>query len=149
MADETTTTTEQGEDLVNTIKDLKATTVARDKYDKDISQLQAERKRLLDIIKSGGEDDSEDSKSIDELRKSLSTSNITNLDFVKNALSLRSKVLETDGGYDIFEAQGHKVDRQLVDGERVANFLQDCVDKADGNSEVFTALMSSNLKDRK
>lgn len=132
-------------DLVNTIKELKDTTVSRDKYEEDVSQLQSERKRLLDIIKNGGDVDEEE-QSIDSLKEQLMSGKLNNLDYVKNSLLLRQKVLE-EQEIDIFEAQGHTVDRQIVNGEKVATFLQGCVDKAEGNSQVFTALLNSNLND--
>lgn len=137
---------EQGDDLVNTIKELKTTTVAKEIYDRDISKLKDERKHLLEVIKNGGS--AEEDISIDELRQNLQNGQINNLDYVANALSLREKILEEEGK-DIFEAEGHTVDKQIVNGERVAYFLQGCVDKAEGNSEVFTALLSSNLTEPK
>lgn len=146
MADEKSKSPEQEvetDDVIDTIKQLKETTVSKDIHDKEVSKLQAERKRLLDIIKSGGEDD-EQEKSVEELRENLRSNKLNNLDFVENALSLRKKVLE-DKGVDIFEASGHTVDKQLVNGERVAEFLQNCIDKSDGKSEVFTAILQSNL----
>lgn len=137
---------QQTDDYVATINELKATTVAKAKYDKDVAELQAERKRLLDVIKTGGDIDDEDDKSKEDLRKALSSNKLLNLDFARSALSLRDKVL-TEDEYDIFEAQGHTVDKQLVNGQRVADFLQNCVDKAEGDSAVFTAIMHSGLVD--
>jgi len=137
----------QDDQAVKALQELKATTVARDKYDKDISQLQQREKQLLDLIKNGGTAD-EDEKSIEDLRNDLAKGKLSNLEYCQTALSLRSKVL-SESGKDIFEAEGHTVDRNLVDGERVADFMQSCIDRAEGDSKVFTALLQSNLVDKK
>lgn len=130
------------DDVIDTIKELKETTVSKDIHNKEVSKLQSERKRLLDIIKNGGTDD--EGKSIDELRDELSSGKLSNLDFVKNSLELRNKILE-EKEIDIFMANGHTVDKQIVNGERVADYLQNCVDKCEDNPEVFTAVFSSGL----
>lgn len=129
-------------DVIDTIKELKATTVAKDIHDKEVSKLQAERKRLLDIIKTGGTDD--EGKPLETLKEELSSGKLTNLEFVKNSLELRNKIFK-EKEVDIFMANGHTVDRQVVDGQKVADYLQNCVDKCEDNPEVFTAVFSSGL----
>jgi len=137
----------QDDQAVKALRELKDTTVSRDKYDKDISQLQQREKQLLDLIKNGGQDEGDD-KTIADLREQLGKGKLSNLEYCQTALSLRQKVL-AEQQIDIFEAQGHTVDRNLVDGERVAEFMQSCIDKSEGDSSVFTALLQSNLVDKK
>ena len=77
---------------IQALNELKAKSVDREEYDK----LKAENKKLLDSIVNGQEIElpkQESKPSIDELRTKLFSgeSDLSNLEFVSNALELRSK----------------------------------------------------------
>lgn len=128
-------------DYLATIKELKQNSVDREKYD----QLKAENKKLLDAIVNGQELDlpkAENKRSVEEIRKELFSSekDLSNLDFIKDALELRSALIEK-GEPDPFLPVGNQItptDSDIQAAEKVANVLQECVDYAEGDSAVFT-----------
>lgn len=127
-------------DYIAAINELKQNSVDRSKYE----QLRAENKRLLDSIVNGQSVDTpkpEDKPSIEELRKRLFKDEPTsNLEYVSNALELRKALIE-NGEKDPFLPWGNKIIPTTEDiecAERVARVMQECVDYADGDSELFT-----------
>lgn len=128
-------------DYLATIKELKQNSVDRQKYD----QLKAENKRLLDSIVNGQELDlpkQEQKRSIEEIRQELFKGDVdlSNLDFIKDALELRSALI-AKGEPDPFLPVGNQIaptDFDIATAEKVANILQECVDYAEGDSAVFT-----------
>lgn len=138
--------TELEKPAVEIIKELKESTVPKEKFDKTVQKLQADNKRLLEIIK--GEAEEPEEKTVEDLRQELSKSRLKNLDFVKSALELRKKVLAVDG-YDIFESQNRIVggvkDESQGRGEKVATFLANCVERSGNSPAVFNSLMNENL----
>lgn len=145
MNEETIVTTEENENInyIETINQLKKTTVPRTELEK----LQAENKKLLDTILEGGELEaaatSASKRTPDEIRKDLfgeNADNLTNLAFAELALELREAVMD-EGGIDPFVPQGHKImaeDTDFAAAEKVAEALKSCIEYADGNNEVFT-----------
>lgn len=125
------------QDYIDTIKNLKQNSVDRSKYD----ALRAENKRLLQAVVNGqpGEVKVEEKPvDINELRLAL-TKEQTNLDYITNALKLREAVLK-EGGEDPFVPVGSKYTPTAADYEkanRVATVLQEMVDEADGDPQVF------------
>ena len=89
------------EDYVEALKKLRDTTVPKTEYEK----LKGENKRLLDTLVSGGRIDPEDApgdkRTVQEIRKELFEGDCTNLQYWKNALALREKVMD-EGGRDPF-----------------------------------------------
>ena len=129
------------QDYLTTIKELKQNSVDKSKYE----QLRLENKRLLDSIVNGQELDlpkQDEMKSVKELRDTLfnGEQELSNLDFVKNALELRSALI-SEGKPDPFLPVGNQIsptDYDISTAEKVAQVLQECVDYADGDSGVFT-----------
>ena len=129
------------QDYLTTIKELKQNSVDKSKYE----QLRLENKRLLDSIVNGQELDlpkQDEMKSVKELRDTLfnGEQELSNLDFVKNALELRSALI-SEGKPDPFLPVGNQIsptDYDIQTAEKVAQVLQECVDYADGDSGVFT-----------
>lgn len=125
------------QDYIETIKTLKQNSVDRSKYD----ALRAENKRLLQAVVNGqpGEVKVEEKPvDINDLRLAL-TKEQTNLDYITNALKLREAVLK-EGGEDPFVPVGSKYTPTAADYEkanRVATVLQEMVDEADGDPQVF------------
>lgn len=128
-------------DYLAAIKELKQNSVDRSEYDK----LKAENKKLLDSIVNGQEIDlpkQEDKPSIEELRTKLFSgeSDLSNLEFVSNALELRSQLI-AKGEPDPFLPVGNQIsptDQDIAAAQKVADVLQECVDYAEGDSAVFT-----------
>ena len=70
---------------------------------------------------------------------------LSNLDFWKKTLQLRNAVIEQEG-YDPFLPHGAKIKPNEQDVERaeaVAKTVEKCIEEANGNSEVFTALLQA------
>lgn len=126
-------------DYISAINEMKRNTVDRDSYDK----LREENKRLLNSLVNGEtlpNQEVVEKRSIDEIRDELFNREQTNLDYVKNALELRERLIES-GEMDPFLPYGKKIiptDDDIATANRVAKALQDCVDYADGDSEIFT-----------
>lgn len=140
------------EDYLAAINELKQNTVDRQKYD----QLKAENKKLLDSIVNGQEVEVQkmpEGKSIEELRSELFSdqTELSNLDFIKDALELRSALI-AKGEPDPFLPIGNQIspsDADIASAEKVAQVLQECVDYAEGDSAVFTNELQRRMVDVK
>lgn len=135
-------------DYLAAIKELKANSVDRAKYDK----LKEENKKLLDTVINGGEySGSQEDSSVDleQLRKNVfDNPEPTNLEYVTNVLKLREALIE-EGYEDPFVPQGNQIvaneqDRLLA--EKVARELGDMVERANGDSQVFLAEFKRRVK---
>lgn len=145
MLDEENRTNETSEggmeaDYLATIKQLKENSVPREKFE----QMKAENKRLLEVVVNGQPAEQQapakQKVDIDELRKRVFKEDQTNLDYVTNALALRNALIE-NGERDPFLPCGEKTiptDADIATAERAAKIFQECVDYAEGDSEVFT-----------
>jgi hypothetical protein len=135
----TGTVDETTQDYIDTIKNLKENSVDRSKYE----ALRADNKRLLDSIVNGQSVESQapvNKPSIDELRKQVFKEDQSNLDYVTHALELRDALI-ANGEPDPFLPYGKKIvptDEDVAAAERVATVLKECVDYAEGDSQIFT-----------
>lgn len=127
------------QDYLSAIKDLKQNSVDRSKYD----ALKAENKRLLDAVVNGQQVEvpaEEKNESIQDLRKKVfDNPNQTNLEYVTNTLKLREAIME-DGGEDPFVPNSSQYTPTAADyakAQKVAQVLQEMVDTADGDPNVF------------
>ena len=127
---------------IEAIKEMKANTVDKEAYLK----LKEENKQLLNSLVNGEEikgQEPEQKESIEELRSKLfgtKRKDLNNLDFVENALKLRNALMES-GQTDPFVPNGSKIkptDEDFAKAKKVADTLQECVDYADGDPDVFT-----------
>ena len=155
MADETTNnvTGNQVDDMtpdyLAAINELKANSVDRQKYE----ELKAENKKLLDSIVNGTEValPHDEKKSIEELRANYLKEDQSNLDYISNALKLR-EALMAEGKPDPFLPLGEQIlptDEDIATANKVASVLQECVDYAEGDSNVFTNELQRRLVDVK
>ena len=155
MVDETQLTRETGEtvvdntDYIETIKTLKQNSVDRSKYD----ALKAENKKLLDSIVNGTEiaQPVEEKKSIEELRANYLKEDQNNLEYITNVLALR-EALMAEGKPDPFLPIGEQIlptDDDVTKANDVAAVLKECVDYAEGDSDVFTNELQRRLVDVK
>lgn len=128
-------------DYIETIKNLKANSVSR----KDYEAIQADNKRLLDALSEGttnvnSQPEVINKRNVEEIRSDLFGKEHNNLEYWETALELRDAVLEKDGK-DIFLPQGHNyqvTDEDIVTANKVASVIKDCIDFADGDSQLFT-----------
>lgn len=142
------------------IKKLKATTVSKEEYDKVV----ADKKTLAKALAEGTdvpeadkqEKTPEDKKAyIKELRKKFLSSGelgLTNVEFVQNTLELRKALIE-QGEKDPFlpaEIKRKATKEDYAGAERVAEFLQNCLDESkddEGKPDpiMFNALLSKGI----
>ena len=83
------------------------------------------------------------------MRTDLFTKDLSNLDYAKKALTLRNELIEREG-VDIFVGKGSKLTPDESDyaaAQKVADAFQQCIDVADGDSEIFTRELMRITKD--
>lgn len=154
MSDEKTNVTgteveDMTPDYLAAINELKQNSVDRSKYE----ELRAENKKLLDSIVNGTEvaQPVEEKKSVEELRAAYLKEDQSNLEYITNALKLR-EALMAEGKPDPFLPIGEQIlptDEDVATANKVASVLQECVDYAEGDSNVFTNELQRRLVDVK
>lgn len=131
--------TEDNNQYIETIKKMKESMVDKADYDR----LKKENKELLDSVLNGAEyeaPEQEEKVDINKLREDLFAGDNNNLEFVEKALKLRTELIE-NGEPDPFLPVGKQItptDDDIASAERVAKVLQECVDYAQGDSQIFT-----------
>lgn len=139
------------QEYIDTINELKANSVSKEKYD----QLVEEKKGLIEALKNGQQIqmvNEEPEVNIDELRQELygdPDKPMTNLEYVTKTLKLRQAILDK-GEMDPFLPNGseYKYDQSDADkAEYVAKVMQECVDYADGDDQLFTNELMRRTKD--
>ena len=128
-------------DYISAIKEMKKNSVSKKAYDK----LREENKQLLDSLINGKEIELPKQKEpvdINKIRASLFDENrpLSNLEYVSNALKLRDELLER-GEADPFLPYGQNIsptDEDITKADRVATVMKECLEYADGDSELFT-----------
>lgn len=134
-------------ELAKALKEARENSVPKADYEK----LEKENKELVAQIINGegnvgnGQPTPEkvDIKALREDLYGPKGADLSNLDFWKKTLQLRNAVIEQEG-YDPFLPHGAKIKPNEQDVERanaVAKTVQECIDKSEGSSEVFTALL--------
>lgn len=137
-------------DYISAINEIKQNSVPRDKYE----QLEREKKELINALKNNSQInlvDDREKKSIDELRSDLFNSgrDLTNLEYVERTLALRDALIEK-GEQDPFLPNGKNYSITQDDinkAEIVAQTFRECVDYANGNSQLFTQELMRRTKD--
>lgn len=131
--------TETEFDPVQAINELKKNSVSKEKYSKVI----AERDKYLKALIDGSEvENTKKTENVDinDLRKSLFGTELDNLTYAETALKLRNELIEREG-VDIFVGKGNKYapsQAEFEAAQRVADVFQNCIDIAEGDSEIFT-----------
>ena len=134
-------TTETEFDPVQAINELKQNSVSKEDYNKVVAEKNKYLKALIDGNQVA-EVQNKEPVDIDGLRKELFSGekDLTNLEYAKKALELRDAIIERDG-VDIFVGRGSKLtptDEDYEAAQRVADGFQQCIDVAQGDSEIFT-----------
>jgi hypothetical protein len=149
--DETATNTTEGTgdlDLLKKYKELQDNSVSKEEYEKVLK----EKKDIISQVLNGQTPNEEqDNRSIDDIRKVLfkENSNLTNREYVENALALREKIL-AEGGRDPFLPYGEKIspdDNDYMVVDRVVKSLEDCLKIANGDDDVFNVEFARRLEE--
>ena len=151
----TGTVEDNTQDYLAAIKELKENSVNRSEYDK----LRAENKRLIDAVVNGQPGQEEQvavkhsKEQIDDLRNELFNSprELNNLEFITKAMELREALME-NGEPDPFLPVGKQISptRDDIEGaEKVAQVYKECIEYAEGDSEVFTNELMRRTRDVK
>ena len=151
----TGTVEDNTQDYITAIKELKQNSVDRSEYDK----LRAENKRLIDAVVNGQPGQEEQvvvkhsKEQIDDLRNELFNSprELNNLEYITKAMELREALIE-NGEPDPFLPVGKQISptRDDLEGaEKVAQVYKECIDYAEGDSEVFTNELMRRTRDVK
>ena len=151
----TGTVEDNTQDYLAAIKELKQNSVDRSEYDK----LRAENKKLIDAVvnaRPGQEEQvvvKHSKEQIDDLRNDLFNSprELNNLEFITKAMELREALME-NGEPDPFLPVGKQISptRDDLEGaEKVAQVYRECIEYADGDSEVFTNELMRRTRDVK
>ncbi len=151
----TGTVEDNTQDYLAAIKELKENSVNRSEYDK----LRAENKRLIDAVVNGQPGQEEQvvvkhsKEQIDELRNDLFNSprELNNLEFITKTMELREALME-NGEPDPFLPVGKQISptRDDIEGaEKVAQVYKECIEYAEGDSEVFTNELMRRTRDVK
>ena len=151
----TGTVEDNTQDYIAAIKELKQNSVNRSEYDK----LRAENKKLIDAVVNGQPGQEEQvvvkhtKEQIDDLRNDLFNSprELNNLEFITKTMELREALME-NGKPDPFLPVGKQISptRDDLEGaEKVAQVYKECIDYAEGDSEVFTNELMRRTRDVK
>ena len=151
----TGTVEDNTQDYIAAIKELKQNSVDRSEYDR----LRAENKRLIDAVVNGQPGQEEQvvvkhsKEQIDDLRNDLFNSprELNNLEFITKAMELREALME-NGEPDPFLPVGKQISptRDDIEGaEKVAQVYKECIEYAEGDSEVFTNELMRRTRDVK
>ena len=126
---------------IEAIKEIKANSVSKQAYDK----LKEENKQLLDSLINGKEIELPKQKEpvdVNKIRSKLfdEAKSLSNLEYVSTALKLRDALIEK-GEPDPFLPYGQNIsptDEDIIKADKVATVMKECVEYADGDSELFT-----------
>ena len=151
----TGTVEDNTQDYLAAIKELKEKSVDRSEYDK----LRAENKKLIDAVVNGQPGQEEpvftkhSKEQIDDLRNDLFNSprELNNLEYITKAMELREALME-NGEPDPFLPVGKQISptRDDLEGaEKVAQVYKECIEYAEGDSEVFTNELMRRTRDVK
>lgn len=138
------------EDYLAVIKEMKANTVSKDDYDK----LKEENRNLLQTLVEGKQLETpteEEQVDVQAICKELKDTSISdsNLSGWTKVLKAREGMIK-QGYPDPFIPRGkYYTPSQEMDeaANRVAEVIQDCIDYAEGDSEVFTNELYRRIQD--
>lgn len=135
---------------IEAIREMKQNSVSKEAYNK----LKEENKQLLDSLINGKQVQiTQDKEPVDipALRKKLfdPTSTLSNLEYASTALELRDALID-QGEQDPFLPYGTNIiptDEDISKANRFAAVLKECVDYANGDSELFTNELQRRTND--
>lgn len=153
VEDETGTGSRAEENIVKKLAELKQNSVSKEEYERVLSL----NKDLVDHMMNEQkvEQNVQQETNYDDIIKSAQEKLFTqdgtlnNLEYCSTALQLRDAILAKTGE-DIFVAKGHKITPDESDyqkAENVAQVLRDCIEYAEGDTEVFTVELQRRTVD--
>ena len=135
---------QEASEYLKAIEQLKKNTVSKEAYDRLREENKTLIKGILDgtAVPTANTEEQKSAIDVAQIRKELFSidSHMSNLEYVEKALELRKGIME-QGGQDPFLPSGSKVVPSQEDIEaanRVASVFQECVDYAQGDSDIFT-----------
>lgn len=135
-------------DYISAISEMKKNTVDRSQYDK----LKEENKRLLQSLVNGETiQQTVEPVDVTKLRADLygSENDHSNLDYWTKTLQLRQAIID-QGGVDPFLPYGKNIaptDEDIATANRVAEVVTECIEYAEGDSQVFTNELQRRMID--
>lgn len=132
------------DDYLANLQALKDSTVSKDEYNRLIE----ENKKLANALANGlpyEQDDKEEANvDVDALRKSFLSNHKSNLELIKDALELRKAVMDEGGVDPALPTNPEYVWNQddADKSDRIFSILQDCVDYAEGDPDVFNLALA-------
>lgn len=137
------------------VKKLKANSVPKTEYDKVVAEKKVLAKALAEGADVPDNEKQEVKPDVKELRKKLLTAGetgLSNVEYVQTALELRNALL-AEGKKDPFlplEIKRRATKEDYAGAQRVADFLQDCLDQATGEDGkpddiMFNAALQKGL----
>lgn len=137
---EETTQQIENQQYIDAIRDLKANTVSKERYDK----LMEENKNLLNSLVNGesvatATPAQQELPPIQDLVDEMRGKHLSDIEFVEKALEFRDRVLE-ETGEDCFVSKGHNItptQESYIAAQRTADIYRECLDYANGDNKVF------------
>ena len=137
---EETINNNDNQQYIDAIRDLKANTVSKDRYDK----LMEENKNLLNSLVNGesvaaATPAQQELRPIQDLVDEMRGKHLSDIEFVEKALEFRDRVLE-ETGEDCFVSKGHNItptQESYIAAQRTADIYRECLDYANGDNKVF------------
>ena len=137
---EETTNINENLQYIDAIRDLKANTVSKDRYNK----LMEENKNLLNSLVNGeavatAAPSQSELPPIQDLVNEMRGKQLSDIEFVEKALEFRERVLE-ETGEDCFVSKGHNItptQESYIAAQRTADIYRECLDYANGDNKVF------------
>ena len=137
---EETINNNDNQQYIDAIRDLKANTVSKDRYNK----LMEENKNLLNSLVNGesvaaAAPAQSELPPIQNLVDEMRGKHLSDIEFVEKALEFRERVLE-ETGEDCFVSKGHNItptQESYIAAQRTADIYRECLDYANGDNKVF------------
>ena len=150
---------EPGDDkYIKAIIELKGSTVPKEKY----AKLEEENKLLLsslidgkelpESVRGAAENKTDNGKRIQELRGELFGTNrkdMSNLETAKHLSELRKLVIEETGIDPVIAPMKNPTPEDVKAASDAFDLIDTCIEQADGDSAVFTAILQSHMQDDK
>ena len=141
------TTPNQADVYAEALAEVKENSVPKEDYEK----IRAERDRLVKLTLEQREPPHQEGKPqerpLDDIRKELFGERLTNYDYVKNALELRTRMISEGKGDPFVSPDSDEEEDDKKMAENVAQVLQETLDQCKDNPELFPAALQLRLKD--
>lgn len=138
-------------DYIATIDAMRKNSVSRADYDK----VREENRKLLTTLAEGGSiqvaEETKPQVDIQALRKELftPTCELNNLQYIEKALELRDALIESGEPDPFLPVSSSKSPsyEEIIQAENAAKVFKECVEYADGDSQVFTQELMRRTND--